>query len=200
MIEELHINEEAKILTLAQRLKLDTTTTHDSLDKMIMTKRPFTDLGRYALFLAVQYRFHLAIAPLYCDPKLLCLFTDLPERARLSYLKKDYLDLNADINDMKAENNLPNIDYPASLGWLYVSEGSNLGAEYLLKAAKRIGLSEEFGATHLAPAAIGRGQSWKVFTTALNAIELTYEQQSIVIDGARDAFSLVRSTVDSVFE
>lgn len=101
---------------------------------------------------------------------------------------------------MKAENNLPNIDYPASLGWLYVSEGSNLGAEYLLKAAKRIGLSEEFGATHLAPAAIGRGQSWKVFTTALNAIELTYEQQSLVIDGARDAFSLVRSTVDSVFE
>lgn len=87
MIEELHVNEEAKILTLAQRLKLDTTTTHDSLDKMIMTKRPFTDLGRYALFLAVQYRFHLAIAPLYCDPKLLCLFTDLPERARLSYPK-----------------------------------------------------------------------------------------------------------------
>lgn len=200
MIEELHVNKEVQILTLAQKLKLDTTTTHDSLDKTIMTKRPFADLDRYALFLAVQYRFHLAIAPLYCNPELLCLFADLPERTRLSHLEKDLLDLNVDLNDIKAQIRLPDIDYPASLGWLYVSEGSNLGAEYLLKAAKRIGLSEEFGATHLAPAAIGRGQSWKAFTTALNAIELTHEQQNLAIAGARDAFSLVRSTVDSVFE
>lgn len=200
MIEELQLSEEVKILTLAEKLKLDTMSTHDRLDKSIMMQRPFASLQRYALFLEVQYRFHLAIAPLYCTAELRCLFTDLPERERLSDLEKDLLDLSIDLSAVKTQANVPQIDYPASLGWLYVSEGSNLGAEYLLKAAKRLGLSEQLGATHLAPASMGRGQSWRAFTTALNAIELTQQQQNLAIDGARDAFSYVYSLVDEVFK
>ena len=199
MIADQHVNNEINAPSLTTLFKLNTTTIHDNLDKTIMTKRPFASLDRYALFLEVQYRFHLAIAPLYSDTNLSRLVSDLPTRQRLSHLEQDLRDINLDLSEVTTSVNLVPVDYPASLGWLYVSEGSNLGAEYLLKAAKRIGLSEEFGASHLAPATIGRGQSWQDFTTALNTVELTKEQQTLAINGARDAFSLVRSAVDCVF-
>lgn len=199
MIADQHISNEIKALSLAEQFKISTTATHDSLDKTIMTKRPFASLERYALFLEVQYRFHLAIAPLYSDAELIRLFTDLPTRQRLSHLEQDLRDIDVDLSNVKAAVNSQQIDYPASLGWLYVAEGSNLGAEYLLKAAKRIGLSEQFGASHLAPAASGRGQSWQHFVSSLNAANLNSHQQSLAINGAKDAFSLVRSAVDSVF-
>ncbi|MCK9909832.1 biliverdin-producing heme oxygenase, partial [Microbacteriaceae bacterium K1510] len=80
---------------------------------------------------------------------------------------------------------------------LYVAEGSNLGAAFLLKAAARLGLDETFGARHLAAAPEGRGLSWKKFTTALDAIALTEEEEQRVFAGARAAFSRVYALVEA---
>ncbi len=65
------------------------------------------------------------------------------------------------------------------MGWLYVVEGSNLGAAFLLKDAAKLGLGEEFGARHLAGAPEGRGLHWRTFTAALDEIELTEEEERV---------------------
>jgi heme oxygenase len=85
---------------------------------------------------------------------------------------------------------------PEALGWLYVAEGSNLGAAFLLKEAAKLGLSESFGARHLADAPEGRGLHWRRFTAALDAVALSASEEARAIASANDAFARVRALVD----
>ena len=80
------------------------------------------------------------------------------------------------------------MDLPTALGWLYVAEGSNLGAAFLLKWAAALGLNETHGARHLAASPEGRARHWRSFTEALDGIELTQAEEGRVADGAREAF------------
>ena len=80
-----------------------------------------------------------------------------------------------------------------------MAEGSNLGAAFLLKAAQGLGLSETFGARHLAAAPEGRGLHWKTFTTALNGVSLTGAEEERVITGAQAAFSRVQGSVNEFY-
>ena len=84
-------------------------------------------------------------------------------------------------------------------GWLYVAEGSNLGAAFLLKEAIRLELSETFGARHLAGAPEGRGLHWRTFTAALDSIALSQAEEDRVIAGAEAAFRRVQGLVDDIF-
>lgn len=90
-------------------------------------------------------------------------------------------------------------DLPTALGWLYVAEGSNLGAAFLLKEAAKLGLSEAFGARHLAAAPEGRGLQWRTFTAALDALELSDDEEGRVVAGAEAAFRRVRGLVKDAF-
>jgi heme oxygenase len=80
-----------------------------------------------------------------------------------------------------------------------VAEGSNLGAAFLLKEAIKLGLSETFGARHLAAAPEGRGLHWKTFTAALDGVSLSAPEEGRVIAGAHAAFARVQESVDKVF-
>ena len=77
--------------------------------------------------------------------------------------------------------------------------GSNLGAAFLLKAARQLDLSESVGARHLAAAPEGRGLHWKTFSGALDAIGLSTDEEARVIVGANDAFAQVLSSVERRF-
>jgi heme oxygenase len=88
------------------------------------------------------------------------------------------------------------IDLPTALGWLYVAEGSNMGAAVLRKEAAKIGLSDSFGARHLAPAPEGPAPHWRAFTGSLDAVELNDEEEQRVADGANAAFARVQALVD----
>ena len=86
-----------------------------------------------------------------------------------------------------------------ALGWLYVAEGSNLGAAFLLKEAIKLGLNDGFGVRHLAAAPEGRGLHWKTFTAALDTVALTPEEEQRVVAGAKAAFARVQHAVDYSF-
>lgn len=90
-------------------------------------------------------------------------------------------------------------DLPTALGWLYVAEGSNLGAAFLLKEAKKLGLSETFGARHLAAAPEGRGLHWKTFIEALDGVRLTGPEEERVITAGQAAFTCVQELVNETF-
>ncbi len=185
----------------ALALKKLTHETHSKLDKSIMAGRPFESRERYGLFLQVQYLFHRDIDALYSNPELDRMLPDLEGRRRFSLIAQDLADLGiappeadgAPLFDGKT------VDIPTALGWLYVAEGSNLGAAFLLKAAVALGLSETIGARHLGAAPEGRGLHWRTFTAALDAPEIDEENEKRVAAGAEAAFSRVQTLVDRIF-
>lgn len=186
----------------SRRLKERTGATHDRLDSAIMERKPFASRDRYGCFLQLQYHFHRDVDALYADAGLGELLPDLTERRRLELVARDLADLGLAVSatpEPPAFAPAERFALPAALGWLYVAEGSNLGAAFLLKAARNLGLSETFGARHLAGAPEGRARHWRSFTAMLDDIPLAEEDERAVVRGAEDAFNRVRRLVDTVF-
>lgn len=75
-----------------------------------------------------------------------------------------------------------------ALGWLFVSEGSKLGAAFLIKRAVALNLSETFGARHLGEPEGGRAAGWKSFVKTLDALELNSGEEAQLDRGAIAAF------------
>lgn len=192
---------------LAARLKAATAARHRRLDAAITAARPFESRARYARFLAVQFAFHRAVDPLYADPDLAVLLPDLALRRHLPALAADLADLGV---PLPAEDDLPLFaplsapfavpdravrDRGRSAGVLYVAEGSRLGAALLLAAAAGLGLSERFGARHLAGHPDGRARHWRRFTQALDALALSAGEESRATSAADAAFAHVEELV-----
>ncbi len=185
----------------AKRLKAATNDSHERLDQSIMAGAPFASRDRYGLFVTMQHQFHRDIDRFYRSPTLGRLLPGLADRRRLGLIEGDLSDLGivpAIARNALEVRNDDDIDPAAALGWVYVAEGSNLGAAFLLKEAGKLGLSETFGARHLAAAPEGRGLHWKTFTAALDAIKLTGPEEGRVIAGARAAFARVQELVSSL--
>ncbi|MCG6206729.1 biliverdin-producing heme oxygenase [Rhodopseudomonas sp. HC1] len=185
----------------ARRLKMATHATHERLDTAIMARRPFANRERYALFLEVQHRFHRDVDPLYRSAALGALLPDLAQRRRLGLVEQDLCDLGiaTDPSGATPTSTMDDqIDVPSALGWLYVAEGSNLGASFLLKQAAKLGLSETFGARHLAAAPDGRALHWRGFVAAFDAVPLSHLQEEGAIAGARAAFMRVQALVSEL--
>ena len=181
-------------LTRAERLRQETHALHERLDTSIGGKSPFADRDRYATFVEIQYRFYAAIEPLYRDARLQALIPDLATRSRLAAARQDLADLGRPVPEAEP---LP-IPPGEALGWLYVSEGSTLGAAFLLKAVEALGLNEENGARHMAAAPEGRGKHWREFKESLNAAPLGPDEDAAVIAGANAAFAHVQGLVNVV--
>ncbi len=183
-------------LTRAERLRSANHTTHDALDTAIMAAKPFDSLTNYGRFLKVQYAFHRDVSPLYTDVAVAALIPDLASLSRLDAVARDIASIGAALPGDTGIPAATGLAVPEALGWLYVVEGSNLGAAFLLKAAKKMGLSETHGASHLAEAPAGRAAHWRLFKDAFNAVEFTEVEDARVIAGANAAFVRVRALVD----
>ncbi|WP_437883782.1 biliverdin-producing heme oxygenase [Pseudomonas sp. LRF_L74] len=191
------IVQHAPELPLSKRLKSGTTNDHDSVDSLVMGSQPFQDLNRYGRFLLLQHRFHGAINALYQDPALNALLPGLSELPRFDAVCADLRDLGLDVPATPAAVH-PASSY-AALGWLYCSEGSNIGAAFLFKETQQIGLGADNGARHLAAHPDGRKLHWRQFVALLDGLELSGEQQAQAIQGARDAFDFYKAALKDVF-
>lgn len=182
--------------TRAEHLRTVTHATHEVLDQTIMRARPFASIENYGLFLKVQHAFHRDVQPLYRRADLLALIPDLGHRSRLEAVAQDAADLDI---TLPVPETAPATDREMSLaealGWLYVIEGSNLGAAFLFKAALKMGLSETRGARHLSEAPEGRAEQWRTFKAALNAPTLSVAEEEEAISGAEAAFRTVNGYV-----
>lgn len=187
-------------LPRSKRLKSSTHATHDRLDGSIMSAASFASVQGYARFVAVQYLFHRDIDALYDDVAMQAVLPGLAERRRLPLIAADLADLGL---ALPGDDTAPAFasgaaaDVPTALGWLYVAEGSNMGAALLRKEAAKLGLSDDRGARHLAPAPEGPAAHWRAFTAALDAAELTEDEEVRAVAGAQAAFARVQSLVDA---
>jgi heme oxygenase len=139
------------------------------------------------------------VAALYAQPHLQVAFPDLMKRCRLPLVVADMedLDVAAPISGAPSFAADTLLDLGTALGWLYVAEGSNMGAALLRKEAQKLGLTDDHGARHLAPATEGPAAHWRAFTSALDAVILTDAQEGDVNEGALAAFARVQAHVDA---
>lgn len=184
----------------AGRLKALTHEVHDRLDRSIMATASFSSVEGYARFVQVQYLFHRDIEALYDDARLQALFPGLAGRKRLGLIAADLADLGVPLPAGEsgrafAPGTPP--DIATALGWLYVAEGSTMGAALLRKEAAKLGLSDDHGARHLAPAPEGPAAHWRAFTAQLDAAPLPPEEEERVSAGAHAAFARVQAHADS---
>ena len=183
----------------AKRLKAATHEIHERLDKRIMATDLFASREIYGRFVLVQHAFHRDIDALYDSAALAEMLPDLAGRRRLPLIASDLEDLGLAVPADEAASALGvDADIPTALGWLYVAEGSNLGAAFLLKDAAKLDLGETFGARHLAPAPEGRGLAWRTFTAALDAVALSEAEEQRVVAGAVAAFARVHGLVETL--
>lgn len=184
----------------SQRLKAATHAAHARLDQRILAAQPFASRANYARFVQAQYCFHCDMESVYRNPVLASVVPELAQRRRLPQLLADLADLGAAVPDMPAFAAADGRYYEKqvnALGWLYVAEGSSLGAAILAKLAARLGLHEEFGARHLAGHPDGRARHWRQFTAALDSVPLDPAQEQAVVDAACAAFDRVYAHVDA---
>lgn len=170
-----------------QRLNRVTQAPHAELDALVKSHAPFDSSESFARFVAAQYLFQAELRPLYNDPSLIALLPDLPERCRADQARLDLADLNA-LEPVALPGALQRPSLAEALGWIFVSEGSKLGAAFLIKRAVALGLSDTFGARHLGEPAGGRAEGWKQFTRTLDGLVLSAEEEAAVERGATAAF------------
>ncbi|HXR02340.1 MAG TPA: biliverdin-producing heme oxygenase, partial [Pseudomonas sp.] len=144
-------------------------------------------LASYSRFLSAQYLFQQELKALYSDPRLNELIADLPPRCRVEQAKADLHDLGAPV-PAPVPGAVANVALAEALGWLFVSEGSKLGAAFLIKRAAALNLTESFGARHLGEPAGGRADGWKRFVRLLDEVPLSEEQERQIDRGAVAAF------------
>ncbi|WEK29052.1 MAG: biliverdin-producing heme oxygenase [Candidatus Pseudomonas phytovorans] len=179
-----------------KRLKAASSRDHDSVDTLVMAARPFEDRQRYARFLEVQHRFHGSLLALYGDEQLNVRLPGLVQLSRFAAVESDLNDLGLPLPAAPQQV----IASPAqALGWLYCSEGSNLGAAFLFKQTQRLGLDGDEGARHLAPHPDGRALHWREFVARLDGLVLDDEEEAEVIVGAIAAFDSYRAHLRAVF-
>lgn len=177
-----------------KRLKAATRGAHEALDTFITTAKPFESRSNFAKYVQSQYLFHHDVDAFYQNERLHRLLPDLQGRRRLGLIEQDLVDLETSVptpGEVHFHDAPATFDVAQAMGWLYVVEGSNLGAAFLLKDAAKLGLDETFGARHLAGAPEGRGLHWRTFVAALDAIDLSEDEEYRVIAGAEAAFHAV---------
>ena len=171
----------------SQRLNQITNEPHQKLDALVKAHKPFDEVANFARFVVAQYLFQSELMALYTDPALKEIVPDLPERCRAEQAKADLADLNTEVPaPVAGAVNAPS--KAEALGWIFVSEGSKLGAAFLIKRAVGLGLSDTFGARHLGEPAGGRAEGWKSFIRTLDGLELTAEEEADLDKGAVAAF------------
>ena len=171
----------------SQRLNQITNEPHQKLDALVKAHKPFEEVANFARFVVAQYLFQSELKALYTDPALKEIVPDLPERCRAEQAKADLADLNTEIPaPVAGAVNSPS--KAEALGWIFVSEGSKLGAAFLIKRAVGLGLSDTFGARHLGEPAGGRAEGWKSFIKTLDGLELSAEEEADLDKGAVAAF------------
>lgn len=178
--------------TRAALLKSRTAVAHAAVETRLTGLRPFATRARYGRFLGAQLQFHRHVEPLYRQN----LLPGDSHASRLALIEADLRDLGLEPAGSDA---CADMSSPAAAGWLYVAEGSKLGAAILFKAVTGLGLDAGFGARHLAGQGEARARVWRRFTEALNALTLTPAEDEAVVVAANAAFGFFAAGMERAF-
>lgn len=180
-------------------LKENSRVSHDSVDNLVMSVKPFDSQENYIKFLQLQSVFHKVVDDIYHSPELNDRIPNLAQLARYQAVVQDLNDLNT--QEKPLDFPLPQPTGLSAIGWLYCAEGSNVGAAFLFKDAQNnLGFNAEHGARHLSAHADGRGKHWREFAEQLNQLNIPREDWDQVLAGSLEAFDFYKKLLRTVFE
>lgn len=166
-------------------LREQTCQQHSAVDTAVGS---FDTLERYRLYLQGLHAFRLPLEarldempwPAHFSGWRPCFIGDL--------ILRDMDDLNVTMR-APAHNISIGRDLESLMGVLYVLQGSSLGARILYGRARDLGLSEAYGARHLAGQA--QSQDWKTYLQFLDsAPQMDMDR---VVEASRAAFALAET-------
>lgn len=184
-------------MSISQRLKQTTAAEHDRMELLMAQAKVFESKQNYAQFTLSQYYFQQDIEHLYAQAEVVELIPDLDIRGRAQAALLDLQDLG--LIPQNDEIATTQVDFPQALGWIYVSEGSTLGAAFLYKEAQaKLGLDENNGARNLAAYPEGRMRAWKRFKQTLDDAQFSEQQQQAILAGALAGFKRFGDLLDNL--
>ncbi|KPH64550.1 hypothetical protein AMS58_12365 [Pseudoalteromonas porphyrae] len=181
-------------------LKRTTAEVHDNLDNKIMAQSPFASKENYGDFLRFQYLLLKHVEPIYQSEQLIVFFSDLAQRNRCTDIVLDLHDIGMKTHNLEQQIDINSLTIAQAVGWLYVIEGSKLGAAMLAKEVTQLDLNAEFGARFLAGPGNGRGSQWRGFMQAVEALNLTNDEEQQLYQGAKQAFATAHQLLDVVYQ
>lgn len=189
------LTELATPVSLSARLKEETSVQHERMHQLMAQGDPFRSREQFARFTSAQYCFQRDVEYLFSQPAVIAAVPDLAVRGRAEAAAADLGDLGTSVPSTVPATLA--VVMPAALGWIYVSEGSTLGAAFLLKeAAEKLGVSGTFGARNLAAYPEGRALAWRSFVASLNSDAIAPADHDAVIAGAMAAYDRFGSLLE----
>ncbi len=122
--------------SLALRLKNETASQHEYMHQLMEQAQVFKDVQHYAQFTLAQYYFQKNVENVFDLAEIAALISDLDIRGRSQSALLDLQDLNQQVESLKLMTE--GIGFAEALGWIYVSEGSTLGAAFCLNKHNNI--------------------------------------------------------------
>lgn len=183
------MNTATKPVSRVRRLMKETDDLHEELHALVDHFGAFKTIEHFAPWVEAQYLFQGQLLELYQNEDVAQMLPDAALRSRLQAAANDLRYLGRDAPDLPNTAVFPDIPLTEALAWLFVSEGSTLGAATLIKRAEALGLTAEHGASHLAAESPeARAASWRRFVGMVDALELTEEEDALMTAAAQQAF------------
>ncbi|MGK7392225.1 MAG: biliverdin-producing heme oxygenase [Candidatus Cyclobacteriaceae bacterium M2_1C_046] len=182
---------------LLEKLRSATADAHKDTEQLLFTDFRNISKSEYCIFLQSNYLFHVHFEPFILKAD----FITQDEwkafnRKKLGNIIQDLKDLNCKLPEVRIENVFSNMDEAELLGAAYVSEGSSLGGQVILKQLKKTSFfDEEKHGRFLKSNGINTGLAWKDF---LKLLEYKNDNQDQVIKGAINAFNFFQLCIKNV--
>jgi heme oxygenase len=183
------------ITTLLDRIRTETRSAHDRIERAIDIERRTASLAGYRSLLARFYGFHSvwepAAEPIIADPSL------FRRRRKAGLLSRDLRVLGLGSEDIAAlprcEPLVPMPNRAAALGAMYVIEGSTLGGAIIARQVeRRHGLTPEAGCSYFRSYGAATATMWKSFRSALLAASSPATDDEVIL-AAMGTFTLLET-------
>ncbi|MEO7044597.1 MAG: biliverdin-producing heme oxygenase [Ferruginibacter sp.] len=174
---------------LSEKLKLKTKEQHQQLEvKIVGTIKAIRQQRDYVKLLQIFAGYFGALEFLINQTLRSDMLPDFSSRRKAVALKTDLLNMSASLPQKIRNENLPIIiNYLHALGALYVMEGSTLGGQVITKmiASK---LPDEKAFSFFQGYGEKTIEMWNSFKESINAMNLTKEEEGIIITSANETF------------
>jgi heme oxygenase len=174
---------------LSEELRIKTKEHHQQLEvKIIAAIKSIHRRNDYASLLQMFAGYFGSLENLIEQTKLPDLLPDYPTRRKAASLRADLICIRAPIPGKIAAANLPTIENSLqALGALYVMEGSTLGGRIITRMVANK-LHGETAFSFFEGYGKKTNEMWEVFKSSLDAICLTPDKTTMIIESANETF------------
>lgn len=162
---------------------------HAKLEMLTASAGAFADRRRYGAYLLASLNARAAVETALSNANAASVWPTFTSRCIAGLMRQDVADLGLFVSPDMPLHNFALAGHAATLGALYVLEGSALGARMLVSQARALGLSEDFGARHLHAQAADR-QIWRDFLCVLETARLDDAGEAEAAAAACEVFSV----------